>query len=336
MTASTAVAGTLWNADITGEITTLAVRTGDAPAIAVATEDGTCVWIDDAGTVTARTPTGVDVPTAIALHPTRDELTVTGPMGYARWQPGSEPEKLGRGWSSAAVYNRFGDLAVAVGKRVVIHPRDDGAVFTSAPAPSTVTALGWSPQANRVAASAYGGVYVFNGVRPDPVKTHPYLGSHLDVAVNPNGRWVCSGNQDASVHIWRTADNNELQMSGFPHKVTKLVFDSTGRWLANNGAPDIAVWDFIGKGPGGRDAQLLPGHDRVVDLDWRPGSGAVLASVGSEGSVRVWTLTTRGRGLPQVRPFGFGDALGARWLDADRLIVARREGTLTALEWPPA
>lgn len=329
-------AETGWGAQVAGEITAIAVRPQGTPAVAVGTEDGSCWWINATGTVTDHTSTGVDVPTAIAIHPHRDEVTVTGPMGYAVWAPGGPAERVKAGWCSAAAYNKHGDLAVSAGKSVAIRYAS-GEVYTSAPAPSTTTDVAWSPRANRVAVSAYGGVYVYDGRSPDPVRTHPYTGSHLALAINPSGRWICSGNQDASIHIWRTADNSELQMSGFPEKVTRLAFDDSGRWLANNGAPDITVWDFIGKGPDGRGAQMLAGHDAVADLDWCPGPDAILASAGIEGDVRIWVVkkTNLGRETRPRRTLDLGDVRALRWLDRRRLVVARDSGIVQALDVTP-
>jgi|SRR5579884_1225219 len=69
--------------------------------------------------------------------------------------------------------------------------------------------------------------------------------------------WITTGNQDATVHIWRARDGDELTIAGYPDKVTCLAFDPTGRYLANDGAPDVTVWDFAGKGPNGTSPRLL-------------------------------------------------------------------------------
>ncbi|MGA4508475.1 WD40 repeat domain-containing protein [Propionibacteriaceae bacterium G1746] len=322
---------------VDAEITTFAVRAlDDRAVVALGTADGTSWWIDLVDASQYSTATDVDLPTGIAIHPHRDEVTLTGPRGYAVWRPGYGVEQhLGRGWGSAAAYAHGGDLAVAVGRTVRIHADAEGSEpYVSAPAPSTVTDVAWTPQGNRVAASAYGGVYVHDGRAAEPVRVYPYLGSHLAVAVNPNRRWVCSGNQDASVHIWRTSDGEELQMTGFPQKVTRLAFDDTGRWMANNGAEEVAVWDFIGQGPGGRNALMLPGHSRVVDLDWRPGQGGRLVTVGAEGGVRLWNLTGAKAGQRRRiagRALAFDDALGARWLGTDRVVVTRADGVVSVV-----
>lgn len=330
-TASDRTAG--WSATVSGEISVLAARGGDRPLVAVATDDGATWMLDAEGTVLAHADCGVDVPTGIAVHPTRDQVAVTGARGYAVWERESEPMRHSALWSSGVAYNLTGDLAVAAGRTVVIHA-EAGERYVSGDAPSTITGVAWTAYGNRVAASAYGGVYVYDGTAPDPVATHPYAGSHLAVAVNPNGRWVTSGNQDASVHIWRTADNDELEMAGYPAKVTRLAFDPTGRWFANNGAPELTVWDFLGKGPRGRKPRLLTGHEDVVDLAWRPTGGSVLASVGGEGTARVWELTgmAEGKTRKAQNVLPFDDVLAVRWLDAEHLVLARAGGAVDLVD----
>ena len=326
-----------WETRVDGQITAIAVRRGASPAIAVATEDGIGWWIGPDGEVRARAVSGVDVPTDISVHPTCDAIAVSGTRGYALWEIDSDPVCHGSSWSCAVTHNRAGRLAVATGRQVAIHDEDGARTYVSAAAPSTVTALAWTAQGNRVAASAYGGVYQYDGEQPEPVKVHRYTGSHLAVAADPNGRWICSGNQDASVHIWRTADNTDLEMAGYSWKVTRLAFDETGRWFANNGAPELTVWDFIGKGPRGRKPQMLSGHTRVVDLDWRPGADGILASVGSEATARIWNLTgpAVGKTRKAVHVLPGNDAVAVRWLDQSRLVVARTGGVLSLTQWPP-
>ncbi len=65
---------------VEGDVATLAVRAGGSPAVAVGTSDGTCWWVGGpANPAVRRAATEVDVPTGIAVHPRRDEVTLTGP-----------------------------------------------------------------------------------------------------------------------------------------------------------------------------------------------------------------------------------------------------------------
>ena len=164
--------------------------------------------------------------------------------------------------------------------------------------------------------------------------SYGYPGSHLAVAVSPEGRWICTGNQDASIHIWRTRDAAELTMSGYPGKVSRLAFDDTGRWLASDGSPQVTVWDFAGKGPEGRAPRMLAAHDTVTALAWRPGNGAILATGGAEGTVALWDAAAGAPGRPRTSAprWELGDQVTAlAWRGRDHLLAATRTGTIHCL-----
>lgn len=181
--------------------------------------------------------------------------------------------------------------------------------------------------------AAYGAVHCHERHSATPVATYPYVGSHLALAVAPTGRWICSGNQDASVHIWRTRDASELTMSGYREKVARLAFDDTGFWMASDGASDISVWDFSGKGPAGTQPRQLRAHKKVTALAWRPGSGTQLASGGENGTVALWHATAGRPGTPlqPARTFRLDAAIAdLAWSGPALLVAADREGHVHA------
>jgi hypothetical protein len=145
------------------------------------------------------------------------------------------------GWSSTARWADVGQFAVASGRVANVIGADGRALWTPAPAPSTVTDLAWLRDGRRLAMTAYYGVYCHEQHQAEPVAHYPYLGSHLALAIPSTGRWITAGDQDASIHIWRTRDAVELTMSGYTDKVARLAFDDTGRWLASDGTPDISI-----------------------------------------------------------------------------------------------
>jgi WD40 repeat protein len=113
------------------------------------------------------------------------------------------------------------------------------------------------------------------------------------MAFSPSGKWLMTGNQDASVHVWNTDGDAQMHMRGFPAKVRQLAWHRGSRWLATGGGPSIAVWDCSGRGPEGRTPLLLEWHTEPVSaLHYQP-EGDWLASGARDGGIAVWSPTQR-------------------------------------------
>jgi WD40 repeat protein len=285
-----------------------------------------------AGTVTL--PGGI---LDLAFSPDGGHLALTGPQGSVLWHAGDgHATTLASGrWSARARWAGPGRVAVADGRTAVVLDTAGCQLWRTDEAPSTVTDLAWLRGGRRLAVAAYNGVRCHERHQPGPVASYGYPGSHLAVAASADGRWICTGNQDASIHIWRARDAAELTMSGYPGKVSRLAFDDTGRWLASDGAPEVTVWDFAGKGPEGRAPRMLAAHDTVTALAWRPGSGAVLATAGAEGTVALWDAAAGrpGRTRTTSAAWNLEDGIAAlAWNGPGTLLAATRSGTVHALD----
>ncbi|WP_019063691.1 WD40 repeat domain-containing protein [Streptomyces prunicolor] len=335
---STAVeAPTVWDIAVDDAPVSLSAR-GDL--VAVAGAEGTVRVLDaamGAETGSLELPGGS---LSVQLAPDAGHLAATGPMGYALWRrtDGRTTVRESGAWSAAAAWADPERVAIASGRRALVLDTDGEELWRTDPAASTVTDLAWMRQGRRLAVAAYGAVHGHERHTPKPVVTYPYVGSHLALAVAPTGRWICSGNQDASIHIWRIRDAGDLTMSGYPEKISRLAFDDSGFWLAADGAPDITVWDFSGKGPEGTAPRSLRCHETITALAWRPGAGGQLASGGDDGTVALW-YATAGRAQQRLRPAreltGDGTAVAAlAWAGPHLLIAAYRNGRVRAYGVP--
>src|SRR5262249_43440507 len=93
----------------------------------------------------------------------------------------------------------------------------------------------------------------YNGLRPwfanaqsGPERLQ-WKGSHLDVAVSPDGRFVITSMQEPTLHGWRLADRKDMRMSGYGARVRSLDWSVGGRWLATSGSTQLILWPFQGK-----------------------------------------------------------------------------------------
>jgi WD40 repeat protein len=121
-----------------------------------------------------------------------------------------------------------------------------------------------------------------------PQKEFPYGNGIHALAWSPDGRWLVSGNQDPSVHLWMPESDGELQMSGYEGKVRHLSFDHGSRWLATSGSQDACLWDCSGPGPEGREPVMLAHKAPVCGVAFQRSHG-LLASASQDGTLMLWS-----------------------------------------------
>ena len=163
----------------------------------------------------------------------------------------------------AATTDGKGVLACSVGKAV--HVFDGaGTKLKTVQHPSSVTGLVFDAKGKRFAASHYNGASVwFVASKTDNPRKLEWKGSHIGIAMSPDGDCVVTAMQENSLHGWRLSDGQHMRMTGYPAKTMALSFTKNGKWLASSGADSIVMWPFHGGGPMGKPPTELAGGDGV-------------------------------------------------------------------------
>ena len=183
---------------------------------------------------------------------------------------------------------RPGLLFAAAGRKLVAIRADGSLAHDFKPAPKTITALAVQPAGGAVAAAYFGGVVLWDADDFVAQKELPYGNGIQCLAWSPDSRWLVSGNQDPSVHLWIPEQDLELHMSGYEGKVKVISFDHTSRWLATSGGRDACVWDCSGAGPEGREPAMLPHEAAICAVEFQNHHG-LLASGSADGVVQLWS-----------------------------------------------
>ncbi len=185
-----------------------------------------------------------------------------------------------------------GVLFAAAGKTLTALRADASVVHAFKPAPKTISALAWQPAGGCAAVAYFGGVCLWDGDDFVAQKELPYGNGIHALVWSPDSRWLVSGNQDPSVHLWIPEQDLELHMSGYEGKVQHLSFDHTSRWLATGGGRDACIWDCSGAGPEGREPSMFP-HDAPVCGVAFQHTHSLLASASTDGVVQLWSPERR-------------------------------------------
>ena len=203
----------------------------------------------------------------------------------------SWPEHLA--WSPCPIGGDGHRLALGAGSRVSFWTETGEAIGEPIIFPRTVAEIAWILEGKTLAVATSAAVSWRDPMTGAETRAFSARDPILNMAISPSARWLMTGNQDCSVHVWNTETGTEMHMRGYAAKVRQLAWHRGGRWFACGGGPTVAVWDCSGRGPEGRTPTLLEWHpDQISALHYQS-RGDWLASGARDGSVAIWSPTQR-------------------------------------------
>jgi WD40 repeat protein len=238
-------------------------------------------------------------------------------------------------WIDALAVRADGSLAWSFGKSV--RARDTKGAVKTWEAPSSVRGLAFFPKGYRVAIAHYNGASLWFPNTAAGPEALAWKGSHLDVTVSPDGRFVITSMQENMLLGWRLADKKTMRMSGYPAKTRSLSWSPDGDWLATSGADGCIVWPFAGKdGPMGKPPRECGVRAEVIATRVAFHPGALVVAVGYNDGWILMIRLTDGAEILVRRTEGERDAVSALCFDAkgNRLLFGTEAGAAGILDLP--
>lgn len=325
----------LWEADLGDHVAALA-WSPDGSMLASASISGP-IHIYEAGSGSLRhaLPGHGFGTTAIGFAASGRHFASGGQDGWIRlWDVGSgqELEKMSAGsaWVERLAWCPKEDLlAAAAGKKLRLWNAQGEAVREYPDHPSTIADIQWKPGEAILASAAYEVVNLWAKDEAQPIKQFHWKGSHLALAFSPDGKFIATGDQDATVHFWIMGSGEDLQMSGYPTKVRELSWNHTCRYLATGGGPTPCIWDCGGAGPAGTSPIQLEAHDALVTALTYQHQGPILATAGEDGLLALWN-PAQGRG-PLAKLKCDGGLTQAAWSRNDKTLAVGGDKGIVAV-----
>jgi WD40 repeat protein len=252
-----------------------------------------------------------------------------------RFTSADASEQLGEapGWIDAVALGPDGAVAWSAGKRVFA--RDAKGDVRSFEAPSSARGLAFAPKGYQLAVARYGGVSLWFPRVAGPAKELAWKGSHIDVTVSPDGRFVVTTMQENALHGWRIADATHMRMSGYPGKVRSTAWSADGKWLATAGADAAILWPFAAKdGPMGKAPKELGVRPaRVSRVACHP-RAAVAALAYEDGCVLIVRISD-GAEILARKPGAGGEVTALGWdRTGARLAFGTEDGAAGVVTMP--
>jgi WD40 repeat protein len=211
-------------------------------------------------------------------------------------------------------------IAASVGKNVHLF-NGKGEKLREMAHPSTVTGIAFDAKGKRIAASHYNGASLwFTASTSGTPRVLEWKGSHLGVAIHPNGDALVTGMQENAMHGWTLPEGKNMRMSGYPAKPESFGFTKSGRWLASSGADAVVLWPFFGGGPMGKPPVELGTTEGVIvkQVACHP-EFEVLAAGFDSGLVMIIDIA-REQILPVCGP-GHGPVTALTWNPSGSLLA---------------
>ena len=240
------------------------------------------------------------------VHPSGEGIVTGGDDGKVVWSREGESVVLatakGQWIDAIAASAESGLIAFSAGRTLSVIDSKDINFRRDFQHERTVSGVAFDPKGRRIAASTYGGAWLWYAriEQQQPTKL-AWAGSHLAVGFAPDGAYIVTAMQDNQLHGWRLKDQKNMRMGGYPSKIKSFAFLAKGQLLATAGAQGVVLWPFIGaNGPMGREATEI-GFDEstlIAQVAAAPAHGRLAAGL-EDG--RVWWADPAGQGLDFIK-----------------------------------
>jgi WD40 repeat protein len=205
---------------------------------------------------------------------------------------GSREWSLGRGLIERVKASADGKfLGSAQGKALHIFDAEGNDVLSLRDLEASVVDFAWNPSRIReVATVGAGGATLWRLGQKKPFARFDWGGASLRVGWSADGRWLATGDQTPSVHVYDIPRDHPLHIQGFESKVQALAFSKDSRQLATAGSAVVTVWPMTGKkGPDGATPIQIDGCESPAQaLDFS--SAGLLAIGDGAGTLLVITF----------------------------------------------
>lgn len=234
-----------------------------------------------------------------------------------------------------AVHAASGQVAVAVDKTIHHWTKLENAPRVLGPHAGPVHDLCFMARGQNLAAAHRDGVTLWSWPHFEPQSQFlAWKGAHLAITSSADQRWVVTGTQDSTLHVWNVATKRDYQMRGYWNKPTALAWSADGRWLGTSGSETLVIWPFDKAGPDGREPITMGWSNStfVTQVAAHPHL-PIMAAGFEDGAVQLLDIYNK-RTLPLEPARGHAITALTFARDHDALLIGAEDGFVSIVRLP--
>jgi WD40 repeat protein len=210
------------------------------------------------------------------IHPTSNELFVTSSKGVLSLstQGAIIPLIEEKNWFEHIAISDDGSIIFAAnGKTLYILEYEENRyhlVSQDSSFSSTISDIIFNIDSFLV--SNYGGVREYKAKDFQNYQVYEWKTSLLITSWSPDKKYIAAGTQENAIHFWPYPfkEENDFQISGYPAKVTKIIWANNATEFVVNCSEDVHIWDFSNGPPTGKmPITLQCGFGKIADIVYK-------------------------------------------------------------------
>ena len=133
--------------------------------------------------------------------------------------------------------------------------------------------------------SNYGSVREYKTTNFNDYNLFEWKTSLLTLSWSSNKKYIAAGTQENNIHFWPYPFENDtdFQISGYPTKITEIIWANNSTELVINCLDDVQIWDFSNGPPTGKQPLTFKcGLGKITSIEY---NGSLLVAASEKGYI---------------------------------------------------
>ena len=301
----------------------------------IASEENVFLVDTEKGKIINKSENVAELIFSAVIHPKTNDLFIASSSGIFALSTQGETIHLVNeiNWFEHIAISTDGNVVFAAkGKALyILELKDNGYQLVSQDASFNSTISDIIFNVDSFLVSNYGSVREYKTKDFNDYHLFKWKTSLLTTSWSPDKKYIAAGTQENNIHFWPYPfeQDKDFQISGYPSKVTKIIWANNATEFVVNCFEDVQIWDFSNGPPAGKSPITLKcGFGKITGIEY---NGNLLVAASEKGFL-FYFLPFDSEKFIQIHSVDDEISCISMNEDESELYVGSKSGTLSSFE----